>query len=145
LAGVLLGACEASEPSPELPCVQTVEVPIDQRTNLNDLEWVSITDLQDSRCPANALCLWPGEATLQLRFSHRGSELATTMCLGMCGGGAGRPTKIKAADTTVMIAGTQNYRFILSGILPYPGSGEAGPTRAVVRVERCEASVNAGR
>jgi hypothetical protein len=142
MVGGLLAACDESAPSPELPCTQTVEVPVGQRLALNELEWVEVTNLQDSRCPANALCLWPGEATLQLRFSHRGSERATSMCLGMCGGGAGRPTKIKSADTVVMVAGTENYRFILSNLLPYPGSGEAGPTRAVVRVERCAPTDN---
>ncbi len=35
---------------------------------------VELTDLADSRCPANVQCVWAGEATLQIKFT-RGTEI----------------------------------------------------------------------
>jgi hypothetical protein len=129
-------ACQkADDPAPV--CTETLEVPVGPRLALNDQEWLEVRNLQDSRCPQDRLCLWPGEVRLEVWLGADGQAHRLPLCLGMCGGAAGRPTPIKTADTAWVVVGQADYRVILREVRPYPGSGEASPARALLQLDRC--------
>ncbi|MCU0449721.1 MAG: hypothetical protein MUC97_07715 [Bernardetiaceae bacterium] len=140
LVGLLIAtavvACQKSE-DPAPVCEENLEVPVGPRLTLNDREWIEVRNLQDSRCPQGMMCLWPGEVRLEVWLGENGREHRLPLCLGMCGGAAGRPTPTKTADTAWVVVDRADYRVILREVKPYPGSGEAGPTRAVLQLNRC--------
>lgn len=75
--------------------------------------------LSDSRCPANAMCVWQGEASGKFTFSFQNQQVKFRLSTLI-------HTPYFTNDTT--IAG---YRIRLVDIQPYPGMPPATPTALV--------------
>jgi hypothetical protein len=86
---------------------------------INEVPRTTLTffDVNDSRCPANAQCIWAGNATVDLALTGVSTEGIVTkhisMCLGSCKTSFG-------ADTLDHEFTGQKYRFILTAVNPYP-------------------------
>jgi len=76
--------------------------------------------LSDSRCPANAVCVWMGDAAV--RISAR----------------AGRTTVERELHTGIEphSLSVDRYTVTIVGLTPYPGAESTGVPTAVLRVER---------
>ena len=84
---------------------------------------ITYTDGSDSRCPANAVCVWMGDAAVSLRLE--------------AGGAAATPTLHTALEPKTATHG--GYTVTLLGADPYPGTeppnARLAPT-ALLRVSR---------
>jgi hypothetical protein len=77
--------------------------------------------ISDSRCPANAVCVWQGDAHVKLTVSVGGQARTAELHTGI------EPRRIVV----------DRYTLSLVGMTPYPGSGDQSATpTAIVRVER---------
>jgi len=85
---------------------------------------VCFTELNDSRCPINADCVWQGVAIAKFTLKADGTQhqitLATTKIAGF-----------PSTDTTV-----SGYNVKLLNVTPYPGSTTPEPTRAILQITR---------
>lgn len=93
---------------------------------------VSAQELEDSRCPANVMCVQYGKATVVLSASNsQGENKNIGLCLGDCGGGANRN-----AHTVQATVGGTLYSFTLKEVQPFPGlekEGEGNKIRLIVQ------------
>lgn len=71
----------------------------------------------DSRCPANAVCVWEGEAMIEVGISRNGGALETKVM------STSRPNN-------ELVTGNLQIRFV--GLAPYPGTGPENVPRAYV-------------
>ena len=62
---------------------------------------------EDSRCPANAMCVWAGDAKIEVRISRNGGPLETNVM------SISRPNN-------ELRTGNLHIRFV--GLAPYPGT-----------------------
>lgn len=92
---------------------ETKNVP--QNTNLATLTFQEYTD---SRCPANAQCVWQGVAQAKFKLKTDQNEQLIELCLGACD----------------VISKNTNQEFTVNGVIytvkfieltPYPGTGNA--------------------
>ncbi len=86
--------------------------------------------VSESRCPADVMCFWMGEATVKLRFTPSG-ETSHDLLLSSLP----RPAE-NSPDRSVL--DTLGYRFSLLQLMPYPTSENPQPDRpstATIRVE----------
>lgn len=75
---------------------------------------VTLTKLvNDSRCAANAICIWAGDATVTIRFAKSGQSTDATL-----------HTNAGVGTTTIAYGGAE---FRLIGLTPYPVLGAAMP------------------
>lgn len=92
---------------------------------------VNAQQLEDSRCPANVMCVQYGKATVVLSASNsQGENKNIELCLGDCGGGANRST-----HTVQATVGESLYSFTLKEMQPFPGlekQGEGKKARLIV-------------
>jgi hypothetical protein len=122
--GCILGAigCSGS------PAAPSGEVPLDREFSLRPGESATVEStglrvtflsvLSDSRCPADAVCVWAGDAVVALSVGRTGVELRST-----------------SAPETALGA----YRLRLERVEPYVYSGktiEPAAYRAVLKVTR---------
>lgn len=93
---------------------------------------VSLENIQDSRCPANANCVTAGNATIVLRASNsQGVNENIQLCIGACSSEPMRDTHTVTAQV-----GELNYQFTLKEVKPYPGlekEGEEQKARLIVK------------
>ena len=69
-----------------------------------------VAKLSESRCPANAMCVWQGDASIRLRVTVAGTAVDTVLHTGI------EPRSI-AID---------RYVLTLPGLFPYPGTWPEG-------------------
>ena len=92
-----------------------------------DLTFVRV--VEDSRCPANALCYWQGRAVVELQVRHLDgtvtAELLTTAV-------------VQGKQPAALGLAMEGYVLFLHSLTPYPGSGgaQSDPTVLTVRVTR---------
>lgn len=100
----------------------TVRVPLGQQASTRDgrlaLRYVKLVN--ESRCPANAICVWQGDAAVQLE--------------ARAGGGTANVTIHTALDPKVLEL--SGYRVSLLEVQPYPGTGSQASPYIVARVVR---------
>lgn len=94
-----------------------VECKKDEPTEIVGGLKLTLKDVSDSRCPVNAVCVWPGFATATLEW-EQGSESGEA---------------VLSTDHPGPVAlGTTGYRVGLLSVAPYPGT--VGETLVAVRV-----------
>jgi hypothetical protein len=76
--------------------------------------------VEDSRCPANAVCVWQGVAKAKFRFTINNQEHPVTLSTSDL-------PPYYSNDTTVA-----GYHLKLTSLLPYPGTAQ---TPAIATVE----------
>jgi hypothetical protein len=131
-------ACKVVPASPDEPSTtttrdaatgvlgDTVRVPVGKRVTFDDGRFVLGFEAvdADSRCPADAICVWQGDAEARFRLTADGRRAGTTLHT------SGEPKSIEYAG----------YRIHLVNVEPYPGtydrSQPAPPAVAVVVVSR---------
>lgn len=91
---------------------------------------VNVQQLEDSRCPANVMCVQYGKATVVLSASNsQGENKSIELCLGDCGGAN------RSAHTVQSTVGESLYSFTLKEVQPFPGlekKGEGKKARIIV-------------
>jgi hypothetical protein len=86
---------------------------------INDVPIATLTffDVNDSRCPEGAECIWAGNASIDLVLDGVTTEGKVTkhikMCLGDC-------SRFHLSDTLDEEFAGLKYRFILKAVNPYP-------------------------
>lgn len=98
---------------------------------------ITFTHLDDSRCPANAMCIRQGAAITTFKVTAPGAEPQTLrLFVGDFMPNDPRKKRNQTADTVaVQLANQLNYRLILKKVAPYPGTSEERP-RATLLLER---------
>ncbi len=102
------GAVEAHRPSPVQPIeVETLSLKFDQPLRVDDLV-LTLMDVQDSRCPDEAVCFTAGEAKLTIGAVQAGVDLGPfELVLGQVSRGK---SSLRVGD----------YKVGVSDVLPYP-------------------------
>lgn len=92
---------------------------------------LQLTEVRDSRCPLNALCIWAGHGAVAVQVSQSG-QAAETLQIGFPA-----PAEMKLPGD----ASYRGYRFSLQTLDPFPVAGVTVPLadyRATVLVERAQ-------
>ena len=119
----LLAACSRATSAPiEVVPGQSIQLAERQSARVSDSAvLVQFMGANDSRCPADVVCVWAGEAAVALWFSGAGSERADTLHLVM-------------KRNAVTYGG---YLFEAADLQPYPRSQEQNaPKTLTLRVSR---------
>ena len=126
----MLGLMQCKKDAAALPD-QTIALQLQQRV------WVSgagagvevtLTRLTDSRCPTEAVCVWQGQANVEVSLrdaTNRAQSVA--LCLGAC-----------RNDSAAVVLNTVPYWLRLTDVSPYPTLRvpPTGPSVATFRLTR---------
>jgi hypothetical protein len=85
---------------------------------------VRIDSIKDSRCPANAMCIWAGRVEVNVLLSKNTDSQSVSLIL--------QPGQ--QLDTAQVALGTVIYKVVLQNVLPYPGTGFTQAKKATVQV-----------
>ncbi len=96
----------------------TYEIGFEKTVNHNKALEITFSDIEDSRCPTDVVCVWEGQADIELTAFFEEDDAPTIFHLV---GRAGYPD---LADTLV-----NGYRFQLLEVDPYPESASLPPAR----------------
>jgi hypothetical protein len=89
---------------------------------------VAFRQLNDSRCPTEAACIWQGEATASIELQETSStKQQVSLCLGAC-----------RNDSAFVQLGAHTYLLKLLAVEPYPSLRvpPTGPAKIRLRVSR---------
>ena len=78
--------------------------------------FICVDSLNDSRCPANAICIWAGFAMAKIKFHEGNNTHSLKMVLEKS------VYFPNTNDTTI-----NGYRIIFTDVQPYPGLGSSPP------------------
>lgn len=91
---------------------------------------VEVSEINDSRCPANVTCITAGSAKVRIAVSGAGSEKNVfSLCIGHC------DNRNQETDQAVFQNGKLSYSVTLKGVEPYPGTSDK-IKKAVIIVNR---------
>ncbi|MGV3503309.1 MAG: hypothetical protein ACO1O1_06345 [Adhaeribacter sp.] len=98
---------------------------------------ITFRDLDESRCPANAMCIRQGAAITTFQITAPGAETQTVrLFVGDFMPNDPRNKRNQTADTAaVQLANQTSYRLILKKVAPYPGTSQETP-KATLLLER---------
>lgn len=77
---------------------------------------MQVTSIQDSRCPADAMCTRNGSVQVEFVLEKEGTRQMGKLCLGECG------QESNSTDTTAVQLGDHTYHVVLKEVRPYPGT-----------------------
>jgi hypothetical protein len=80
--------------------------------------------INESRCPANAICIWSGFALIKVSFHENGNTHVFKMIIP-----AVNPMLGGVNDTTI-----NGYHLTLSSLNPYPGTGSNDVPSATIKI-----------
>lgn len=127
-SGLMIG-CTRNTPTAESLSGKPVAMATNQATRVGEDVTVQVERIQDSRCPANVVCIRYGSANVAVTLTKGSDRQTGQLCLGDCA------PALKAQDTTVVAVGGSTYRVILSEVRPYPGTGATDAKQeAVIRI-----------
>ena len=91
---------------------------------------LTLQQLNDSRCPANATCVHYGAASVLLSLSNsQGRNDTVELCIGACSNEPPRHT-----HTVTIKVGQTSYKITLKEIKPFPGLEKFGDVKQAVLV-----------
>ena len=97
---------------------------------------ITFSHLDDSRCPANAMCIRQGAAITTLKIRATNAETQTVrLFIGDFMPDDPRKKRHQTADTAAVQLARVNYRLILKKVAPYPGTSEE-QAKATLLLER---------
>jgi hypothetical protein len=99
---------------------------------------ITFTHLDESRCPANAMCIRQGAAitTFKITTEPTAEPQSFRLFVGDFMPNDPQNKRNRTTDTVaVQLASKTQYRLILKKVRPYPGTGEENP-RATLLLER---------
>jgi hypothetical protein len=92
--------------------------------------YLTLKQINDSRCPANANCVQAGNANITLTASNsQGKDEKIELCIGDCGNGS-----IRETHTVIAPIGEASYEITLKHVKPYPGLAHEGEVKKAVLV-----------
>lgn len=94
-------------------------------TPSNDKLTFRLSDLNDSRCPANVTCVWAGEAKTSVELELGGQKGQATLKLN-------GDRKQGTSDSTSVAVGSRSFVVVLRDVLPYPGTTSDTPKATFV-------------
>lgn len=97
---------------------------------------VQVKAIQDSRCPVNANCIWPGNATVRFRLSGSSSVLDSTLC---CCGSCQTPGSQtgQLSDSASFVLDGNTYILVLKDVTPHPVQGQKqAAQKAIIQVTK---------
>ncbi|HUH33630.1 MAG TPA: hypothetical protein VLZ28_06725 [Daejeonella sp.] len=128
---MLVASTCKKEDAPGLKSVQLdnpFEISVSEQAIIHGSNTVmEITDISDSRCPADVQCFWAGNTKVKLNVSGLGvNDILLNFCIGQC------DNRYRKADTLAMQYQNQSYSIILSEVKPYPGTGSEKKTAVFI-------------
>ncbi len=117
-----------------MPNVHRVEIGLGGSVQLPD-QGIGISFdevVEDSRCPANVVCVWAGEAVIELTVTKADTSAVVRLSLE-----PGSPIKSPWVRVTSSQPGSEDISIRLTSLEPYPGSDadkEGGVLTAVLEV-----------
>ncbi|GAB3324964.1 hypothetical protein GCM10027299_22600 [Larkinella ripae] len=132
LVGLLAVGCERDNqvvtPTEEN---KPVTVKVNQSARIKQNVSLNVDSITDSRCPANALCVWLGNAQVKFTLKNDTQAQSGELCIGQCG------QQQKNRDAITVLLGSESYEVTLSDVQPYPGTKPDGtPQEAVITVNQ---------
>ena len=124
VTALLCLALVAAKAIPPAPLGNSISLAARESAQLSSGVTVRIDSIQDSRCPANAMCIWAGRVEVTVLLSQNTDSQAVNLILQ-----AGQQL-----DTAQVTLGTATYKVVLQGVSPYPGTGLAQTKKATVQV-----------
>lgn len=123
---IFFSACHSSDPTP----TDHLSVGLHQSARIGSDVIVRVDSIQDSRCPKNVVCIWAGQAQVNLVLATNTDSSAVKLILS--------PEKpANRLDSTNISLNNNSYKVILHEVNPYPGTGTAGqPQTAVIQVTK---------
>lgn len=92
----------------------------DENSQSNEVR-VTFTQLNDSRCPLNAMCVRAGAAVTQFRLAHgKDQSPSVQLVIGEALPTDTRPLRHRAADTAMVTVANTTYQVILKQVTPHP-------------------------
>jgi hypothetical protein len=136
---LLLWSCQKDEST--LPAEEKMSLRANQSFALADGNQVTVSQINESRCPSGARCLRFGSVVVRLGLSGQGQTTPAELCLGECRGTTGGAAPLNERDSVDLSLAGQRYRVVLTDVLPYPGiPGNPGvdttPQSALLTVKR---------
>lgn len=104
----------------------------------NTLGVIEFSVLNDSRCPANAICMRQGAAVTTFKVTGEAGTASQSLRLfiGDFMANDPRSTRNRTADTVVVqLANKARYQLILKKVTPYPGTSQETP-KATLLLEK---------
>ncbi|GAB3553347.1 hypothetical protein [Spirosoma fluminis] len=130
LSGLAAVGCQQTTQNAAQPS-ESVVVGIKQSARIGQSVSVQVDTIQDSRCPANAICIRAGNADVSFTLTDGTNRQSGSLCLGECKPGP------KDKDSTTVQLGTDRYLVLLSEVRPYPGTDPANTRQeAVIKVKK---------
>ncbi len=124
-----LWACKPGEATP----TDLIRLETNQSGRLASGVVVRVDSIRDSRCPADVVCIWAGNATVSLLVSVPGDSARVTLILGP------DPAKKmgRDSDSLGIQLDSQVYKVILREVNPYPTTTNLSQVKtAVVQVSK---------
>lgn len=106
-----------TEPLPGPSYQEQVDLPLDEALTVDNALCLRLTDVDDSRCPANAICVWAGFVTVTIEATLDG---------------AAHELKLSSEDEQPAAVG--DYRIALVNVRPYPMAGVPQPQPPIATV-----------
>jgi hypothetical protein len=120
------GSCAHNPVSPSVPTGREFEIKVGDSVSVQgadfDLRFSHVA--QDSRCPADAVCVWAGDAEAVFAITRRGSPAS--------------PVSLHTEPSRGQQATVGDWTLTLSTLQPYPYSGRpvaASDYKAMLRVD----------
>ncbi|MGA0555128.1 hypothetical protein ACO2Q8_00630 [Larkinella sp. VNQ87] len=130
LLGLLAIGCEKDNKVAPTENNQAVTVKVNQAARVKQNVTLNVDSITDSRCPANASCVWYGNAQVKFTLKNETQSQSGELCLGQCG------QQLKGRDAVTLQLGSTSYEVILSEVSPFPGLEDGKPKEAVITVNQ---------
>lgn len=125
---ILFSACKSNETTP----TDSLSLGLHQSGRLGSDVVVRVDSIQDSRCPVNVVCVWAGQAKVNLSLKKDSDSTAVRLSLGADPGSTN-----KRPDSTTVSLKSETYKVILREVNPFPGTtSSTQPQTAVVQVTK---------
>ncbi|GEO07419.1 hypothetical protein AAE02nite_50830 [Adhaeribacter aerolatus] len=113
---------------------EAFKINLNQTVTLNgNLGDITFSHLDDSRCPANAVCVRQGAAIASFTIQTKNTEKQTVrLFIGDFMPNDPRNKRSQTADTLAIQLRNNSYQLILQEIMPYPGTTTEIPKATII-------------
>jgi len=128
--GLLISSCEKDSIEFDSPFELKENESIVLQGNNNGLK-ITLQEVNDSRCPVNALCISAGNARVKLRLSdNSGAEKLAELCLGFC------DNMNNTEDNVIIRLNDISYTVVLKEVSPFPELGKKQDKKALLIIKK---------
>ncbi|UJR11191.1 hypothetical protein I4U23_015372 [Adineta vaga] len=100
----------------------TVTLSANEKTDICCDAELQVNSIQDGRCPIKVLCVWAGQAKVDLLLSNKEDSSAIELIIGA-----------QPKSNAVIAVGSKSYNVTLVNVTPYPGTNN-NPLEAIIQV-----------